>query len=109
MDSGLYFLRVEPAGGGRPENGGVLVLRQGRILGGDAFFYYVGHYSAADGSWSGEFAIKQHTRSDLARPVFGGKDVTVTFSGSYNDSGANVQATAGEVGYRVTMRRIADA
>jgi hypothetical protein len=110
MDNGLYFLRVEPATGGRAENGGVLVLRNGRILGGDAFFYYVGSYSAADGSWNGEFAIKQHTRSDLAKPVFGGNDVTLTFSGSYNDANADVQvmSSAGS-GYRVTMRRIADA
>jgi hypothetical protein len=109
MDSGLYFLRVEPATGGRAENGGVLVLRNGRILGGDAFFYYVGSYSASAGSWNGEFAIKQHTRSDLAKPVFGGNDVTVTFTGTYNDAGADVQATSGAGGYRVTMRRIADA
>jgi hypothetical protein len=109
MDNGLYFLRVEPATGGRAENGGVLVLRNGRVLGGDAFFYYVGSYSASAGSWSGEFAIKQHTRSALAKPVFGGNDVTVTFSGSYNDTGADVQAASAAGGYRITMRRIADA
>ena len=33
MDNGLYFIRVEPAGGGKAENGGILVLRNGRILG----------------------------------------------------------------------------
>jgi hypothetical protein len=109
MDNGLYFLRVEPSAGGKAENGGVLVLRDGRILGGDAFFYYVGNYEAAGGSWKGEFAIKQHTRSDLAVPVFGGNDVTVTFSGSYSDTGVDVQATSPSGGYRVTMRRIADA
>src|SRR5262245_27546908 len=106
MDNGLYFLRVEPATGGRAENGGVLILRDGRILGGDAFFYYVGNYSASAGRWKGEFAIKVHTRSHLAKPVFGGNDVTVTFSGTYDDAGARVQATAGEGGYRVTMQRI---
>jgi hypothetical protein len=63
MDNGLYFMRVEPATGGKAENGGILVLRNGRILGGDAFFYYVGDYSAANGSWKGEFVTKQHTRS----------------------------------------------
>jgi hypothetical protein len=85
MDNGLYFLRVEPAGGGKAENGGVLVLRNGRILGGDAFFYYVGSYSGSNGNWTGEFATKQHTRSEL------------------------VQATSAGAGYRITMRRIADA
>lgn len=109
MDNGLYFIRVEPAGGGRAENGGVLVLRNGRILGGDAFFYYVGSFSGADGSWMGEFSTRQHTRSDLAMPVFGGKEVTVAFAGTYGDGAAEVQATSASAGYRVTLRRIADA
>jgi hypothetical protein len=109
MDNGLYFIRVEPAGGGRAENGGVLVLRNGRILGGDAFFYYVGSYSGGDGSWKGEFSTKQHTRSDLAVPVFGGKEVNVAFSGTYASDTGEVQATSPSGGYRVSLRRIADA
>jgi len=110
MDNGLYFLRVEPASGGRAENGGVVILRNGRILGGDAFFYYVGSYSGSGTSLNGEFAIKQHTRSNLAAPVFGGADVTVSFSGTCTDTGAEVQATSGgDRVYRVAMRRIADA
>jgi hypothetical protein len=109
MDNGLYFIRVEPAGGGRAENGGILVLRNGRILGGDAFFYYVGNYSGADGNWTGEFSTRQHTRSDQASPVFGGKEVTVTFSGSYGGGNAEVQATCAGGGYRIALRRIADA
>jgi hypothetical protein len=109
MDNGLYFIRVEPAGGGRAANGGVLVLRNGRILGGDAFFYYVGSFTGADGSWNGEFSTKQHTRSDLVVPVFGGKEVTVAFAGTYGDGAAEVQATSAGAGYRVTLRRIADA
>lgn len=109
MDNGLYFLRVEPSGGGKAENGGVLVLRNGRILGGDAFFYYVGSYSGSGAGWNGEFAIKQHTRSELAVPVFGDKEATVTFTGTETDTGAEVQATSAAGSYRVTMRRIADA
>ena len=110
MDNGLYFIRVEPAGGGRAENGGILVLRNGRLLGGDAFFYYVGSYSGSDGSWKGEFSTKQHTRSDLAKPVFGGHEISVTFSGTYAADGtAAIQAAGGGGDYRVTLRRIADA
>lgn len=109
MDNGLYFIRVEPAGGGRPENGGVFILRNGRLLGGDAFFYYVGNYSAADGGWRGEFSTKQHTRSDLAVPVFGAAEVTLTFSGTYGEGSADAQVACADRGYRVTLRRIADA
>lgn len=109
MDNGLYFIRVEPAGGGRAENGGILVLRNGRILGGDAFFYYVGSYSGTDGSWAGEFSTKQHTRSEIARPIFGGHEVTVAFAGTCGEGTGEVEATSPGGGYRVTLRRIADA
>jgi hypothetical protein len=109
MDNGLYFIRVEPAGGGRTENGGILVLRNGRILGGDAFFYYVGSYTGAGGSWKGEFSTKQHTRSELAKPIFGGHEVTVTFSGTGGDGTADVEASSPGGGYRIALRRIADA
>ena len=109
MDNGLYFMRVEPAGGGKAENGGILVLRNGRILGGDAFFYYVGNYSGSSGSWKGEFSTRQHTRSDLAVPVFGGKEVSVSFSGTYTGETGEIQATTSAGGYRVALKRIADA
>jgi hypothetical protein len=110
MDNGLYFIRVEPAGGGRAENGGILVLRNGRLLGGDAFFYYVGSYSGADGNWKGEFSTRQHTRSDLAKPVFGGHEVSVAFSGTYGADGtALIQSTGTGGDYRVSLRRIAAA
>jgi hypothetical protein len=109
MDNGLYFIRVEPAGGGKAENGGILVLRNGRILGGDAFFYYVGNYSSSGGSWKGEFSTKQHTRSDLAVPVFGGREVSVAFAGTYAGETGEIQATSPGGGYRVALRRIADA
>ncbi len=114
MDNGLYFLRVEPAGGGKAANGGVFVLRNGKILGGDAFFYYVGSYSSAGaGSWTGEFSTHQHTRSELAAPVFGARDATVSFSGSFAGTTAEIEATSkvegADRGFRVALCRIADA
>ena len=63
----------------------------------------------AGAGWNGEFAIKQHTRSELAVPVFGDKEATVTFTGTETDTGAEVQATSAAGSYRVTMRRIGDA
>ena len=113
MNNGLYYLRVEPAGGGKAANGGVFVLRNGKILGGDAFFYYVGRYSADGGRWAGEFSTHQHTRSDLAVPVFGAKEAKVSFSGSFAAATAEIEASSavegGERGFRVALCRIADA
>ncbi|MEZ5765293.1 MAG: GrlR family regulatory protein [Xanthobacteraceae bacterium] len=112
MDNGLFFVRVQAGDGGRAESGGVFVLRNGRILGGDAFHYYVGTFTGADGRWNGEFTTRVHTQSDLAVPMFGGHEVTVTFSGTYEDAAAEVEGTssaAGAPGYRLSLRRIADA
>ncbi|ETR74947.1 hypothetical protein X566_19365 [Afipia sp. P52-10] len=114
MHDGLYYLRVEPAEGGRAANGGIFVLREGKILGGDAFFYYVGRYSVAgDGRWNGEFATQQHTRSELAVPVFGANEVTASFTGRYAAATAEIEATckAGDAvrGFRIALSRIADA
>lgn len=109
MDNGLYFLRVQPVAGGKAANGGVLVLRNGRILGGDAFFYYDGSYSSSAGSFSGEFGVRQHARSPLAVPVFGANEVTVAFSGICSVAGADVEATSPSGSYRIAMHRIADA
>ena len=112
MDNGLFFVRVQTGDGGRAESGGVFVLRNGKILGGDAFHYYVGMFTGADGRWSGVFTTRIHTRSDLAVPIFGGHEVTVTFSGSYDDATAEVEATSsadGAPGYQLRLRRIADA
>lgn len=111
MNNGLFFVRVQ-ADGGRAENGGVLVLRDGTILGGDAFFYYVGAFAGGDGQWRGQFTTRVHTRSDLAVPVFGGQEVAVTFAGTYADDIAEAEATSsadGAPAYRLTLRRIADA
>lgn len=112
MDNGLFFVRVQAGDGGRAESGGVFVLRNGRILGGDAFHYYVGAFTGADGRWNGEFTTRIHTRSDLAVPMFGEHEVTVTFAGTYADDTAEAEATssaAGALGYRLSLRRIADA
>ena len=71
-----------------------MVLRDGRIHGGDAFFDYVGCYSCANGRWKGEIVNHQHTPSQGLSLVFGGHEVGIGFSGGYGDAGATAEATA---------------
>src|SRR6201989_2491764 len=67
---------------------GVMLLMDGRILGGDAFFYYLGSYSSADGRWKGEMLNQEHTPAKGENPVFGGYEVGIGFSGTCTaDSG----------------------
>ncbi len=61
-------------------NTGVMVLHDGRIHGGDAFFDYIGSYTCADGRWKGELVNHEHTPSQGERPVFGGYEVGIGFA-----------------------------
>ena len=60
---------------------GVMLLNEGRILGGDASFYYIGSYTSEDGRWKGQILNQEHTRPAKGEnPVFGGHEVGIGFS-----------------------------
>jgi hypothetical protein len=92
--NGLYSLHIRMLDGIDGGNTGVMVLHDGRIRGGDAFFDYIGSYSCANGRWKGEIINHEHTKSLGERPVFGGYEVGIGFSGTYCDAGAEGEATA---------------
>ena len=83
--------RIGPARAGLS---GVMLLIDGRILGGDAFFYYLGSYSSADGRWKGEMLNQEHTPSVGDNPILGGHEVGIGFAGSCDEQGALMEATA---------------
>ncbi len=94
IGNGLYSIHIRMLDGVDGGNTGVMVLRNGRIRGGDAFFDYVGSYTSANGRWKGEIINHEHTPSRGERPVFGGYEVGIGFSGTYSDDGAVGEATA---------------
>ena len=71
-----------------------MVLMNGRILGGDAFFYYLGSYSSADGRWKGEIVNQEHTPAKGENPVFGGYETGIGFSGTCDGERAELEAIA---------------
>ena len=71
-----------------------MLLMDGRILGGDAFFYYLGSYSSADGRWKGEIVNQEHTPAKGENPVFGGHEVGIGFSGTCGKDRAELEAIA---------------
>ena len=86
--NGLYSLQLRALDGVKAGLSGVMLLLDGRILGGDAFFYYLGAYSSADGRWKGEILNQEHTPAKGENPVFGGYEVGIGFSGTCTaDSG----------------------
>ena len=92
--NGLYSIHIRMLDGIDGGNTGVMVLHDGRIRGGDAFFDYIGAYTSANGRWKGELVNHEHTPSQGERPVFGGYEVGIGFSGTYSDDGAVAEATA---------------
>jgi hypothetical protein len=111
--NGLYSLRIDLLDGIAGGNNGVMVLHDGRIRGGDAFFDYLGAYTAADGRWKGELVNREHTPTMGERPLFGGKEVGIGFVGSYDSEGAEAEATAlagkRSIRFKAVLRKLADA
>jgi hypothetical protein len=94
IGNGLYSIHIRMLDGVDGGNSGVMMLHDGRIRGGDAFFDYVGAYTSANGKWKGELVNREHTPAKGERPLFGGHEVGIGFSGTYHDDGAEAEATA---------------
>src|ERR1700709_2495499 len=92
--NGLYSIHIRMLDGIDGGLTGVMLLHDGRILGGDAFFYYLGTYSSANGGWKGEILNQEHTPAKSEHPIFGGYEVGIGFSGTCDDQSALLEATA---------------
>jgi hypothetical protein len=92
--NGLYSIHLRTLDGVKGGLTGVMLLHDGRILGGDASFYYLGAYSSANGRWKGEILNQEHTPAKGENPLFGGYDIGIGFSGTCDTEGAELEATA---------------
>lgn len=92
--NGLYSIRIRMLDGIDGGLTGVMLLYDGRILGGDAFFYYLGTYTSANGRWKGGILNQEHTPAKGEHPIFGGYEVGIGFSGTCDEAGAELEATA---------------
>ena len=92
--NGLYSIHIRMLDGVDGGLTGVMLLNDGRILGGDASFYYLGSYTSENGRWKGQILNQEHTPAKGENPVFGGHDVGIGFAGTCNDQGAFLDATA---------------
>jgi hypothetical protein len=91
--NGLYSFEGKALDGVEGGDNGVLVLRDGTIRGGTSFFYFIGTYSWSDGRLRGEITIEEHTPAPATRPM-ARRIVSLGFSGTYTDTGAQVSCTA---------------
>ena len=79
MKNGLYSLHMHMLDGVKGRDSGVLILRDGLLLGGGPHFWSTGSYSVGQatskgGTWKGQLSTDQHTHftDPFVRPLFGG-------------------------------------
>jgi hypothetical protein len=115
MKNGLYSVHIHMLDGVRGRDSGILVLRDGVLLGGGPYFWSRGTYTVGNGTWKGQLATNQHTpfEDPFIRPLFGGQEVTSGFSGTFTGDEAEVFGTVlvggnRSLSFRATLRKLVD-
>src|SRR3954470_9773640 len=113
MHNGLYSIHVKLLDGRSGKGSGVVLFRNGQILGGDAYLFYTGSYTMSGETFKGEVLVQSHTRSPDVNPLFGGPSpvgigVTGTFSGNAAVmTGTALVGKASQI-FNATLRKLAD-
>src|SRR6267378_1571421 len=82
IKNGLYSLNANARHGMADDVGGVLILRDGQLYGGDPNVFYTGSYECSGGNWQGKITSQEHTPT--------GRPMAARILGTYNDAGAKV-------------------
>jgi hypothetical protein len=90
IKNGLYSLTAVAIDGVDVEVGGVLILRDGKLHGGDSYVFYTGTYACSGGKWKGEMISQEHTPT--TRPT-AERVQHIGFIGTYDDPAAEADAT----------------
>jgi hypothetical protein len=114
MRNGLYLIHIYMLDGVKGRDSGVIILRDGKLLGGGPFFWSAGTYTVGKGTWKGELVTNQHTpfADPFVRPLFGGNEVTSGFSGTFIGDEAEVFGTTlvgkKSLSFRAAMKLLAE-
>ncbi|MGN8547710.1 hypothetical protein ACQPTN_24215 [Bradyrhizobium sp. 13971] len=69
MKNGLYSIHIHMTDGVRGRDSGILILRDGLLIGGGPYFWSIGAYTAGEGTWKGHLAPTSIRRSPTRSPV----------------------------------------
>jgi hypothetical protein len=114
MKNGLYSMHMNMLDGVRGRDSGIIILRDGHIVGGGPYFWSVGTYTVGDGTWKGDLTTNQHTplADPFLRTLSGGQEVNSGFAGTFAGDRAEVFGTAlvgtRSLSFHVTLRWLAD-
>ena len=113
LQNGLYAVEIRTLDGVDGLATGVVIMRDGVLLGGDPYFYYTGTYTCKDGRIKGELVNHQHTPhlGDI-RILYAGYESGVGFSGTYQDDRAEMHGISNvgrrSVSIQINSRKVAD-
>ena len=116
MKNGLYSVHIHMLDGVKGRDSGVLVLRDGVLIGGGPYLFLVDRLSYTLGNWTWKCHLRtdQHTSfaDPFVRPLFAGQEVTSGFSGTFADDQAEVFGTtlvgSRSLSFRATLKKLAD-
>jgi hypothetical protein len=116
MKNGLYSVHIHMLDGVKGRDSGVLVLRDGVLIGGGPYLFLVDRlsYTLGNWTWKGHLRTDQHTSfaDPFVRPLFAGQEVTSGFSGTFADDQAEVFGTtlvgSRSLSFRATLKKLAD-
>lgn len=114
MRNGLYSIHVTLLDGRVGKGSGVMLFRNGQILGGDGYLFYTGSYTVTDNTFKGEVLVQRHTKPrDTDNLLFGGPaPVGLGLTGTFTDTQATMSGTAlvGKASqiFSATLRKLAD-
>jgi hypothetical protein len=94
IKNGFYSYASKALDGVDGGDSGVMVLRDGGILGGTSFFYLTGTYGCSGGRWKGEITHQEHNPAPQTYYPMARRIVTLGFAGTYTREGAEFEATA---------------
>ena len=114
MKNGLYSIHVTLLDGRIGKGSGVVMFRDGKILGGDAYLFYTGTYTVKDDTFRGEVLVQRHTSSPDANPLFGAPSpVGIGVTGTFTDTRGTMSGTAlvGKASqiFTATLRKLAES
>lgn len=114
MKNGLYSIHVSLLDGRVGKGSGVILFRDGQVLGGDAYLYYTGSYTVKDNSFKGEVLVQRHTSPrGNDNPLFGGPaPVGIGVTGTFTETRGEMTGTAlvgkASLIFGATLHRLAD-
>ena len=115
MKNGLYSIHVTLLDGRVGKGSGVILFRDGKILGGDAYLYYTGSYTLKhNNTFKGEVLVQRHTSPrGNDNPLFGGPaPVGIAVSGTFTETRGEMTGTAlvGKASqiFGATLHKLAD-